>query len=1211
MTIINHDVAWKSPVDIHLKRNRLLTAAVLVALACSLLRPAAAGAQTVSVGNISGAAGTAVNLTVSFTPGASPVAGLDFELTIPASLSYVSTTTGAAATTAGKSANGSNPSSGIVKVLVFGLNQTPIGSGAVAIVRLNIAAGTPAGPLTVGLQNLTATDPDANRVTASGSGGSVTVTAPSDSTPPVLSAIASSAITQTSATITWTTNENADSQVQYGLSTSYGSSTARNASLVTSHSQSISGLTANTLYHYRVLSRDAAGNFASSSDYTFRTSAPADTTPPVISGVNSSGITRTGATISWNTNEAADSQVDYGTTASYGNSTALNDNRTTSHVQSLSGLTADTLYHYRIRSRDEDGNLALSGDFTFTTSADSDTTPPVISGVNSSGISKTGASIRWTTDEAADSQIEYGASAAYGRSSPLDSAMVTSHSQNLTGLTSDTLYHYRVMSRDAAGNLAVSGDFTFTTTTGPDTTPPVISDAGASSITGTTAVIRWKTNENADSQVDYGLTTSYESSSGLDGNLVMSHVVSLTGLVRDTVYHYRIRSRDSEGNLAVSGDLTFKTTDSIDTTAPGITGVAATPITTTGATIVWTTDEPADSLVEYGPDTDYGSTTPLDPTLSTSHSQALTGLTEETLYHYRVRSRDAAGNMAVSADYTFKTRGGSDTTPPVISGVSVINITGRSATIIWKTNEETDGQIEYGTSAAYGKSTALIPAMTTSHIATITGLNGKTLYHFRVKSMDAAGALGVSADATFTTTDDPGDMNPATTLYYPRLFSASTGGQPVADQEFIGLAIANLDGQQALLRFTAYSKDGVQLSGPDITNPAERTIDPNQQLALVDRQLFGSGLDGIDSMGWVRVESSVSKVAAFSMMFNGGVTELDGASAGNTPLTTFLYPGIGSQGFTKINIANPNPDPVNLTLTLVKSDGAELASATREIPANGALVADLFADIFTDAAPDSTGYVRVSSSAGVLPFELMGKPSQYIVGMNGLDAARSAATLFCPQYAVGGEWRTALTIINLDPRPGTVSLRFIRDDASQVGATRILPIAANGKIHIDDPAFFQSFIVEPGDALRTGYVEISGDGIRLTGSAVFGDPGQSTFAAALPLTTSLEQGVVYSHISSNDQYFTGLAILNPGAFDATVTIAIYNSDASLAMSRTVVIGRKQRISQMLEQIFPEMEGQQRTSGYFTVVADQPLASFALFGTRNLSALSAIPPQTVK
>src|SRR5262249_5861280 len=89
--------------------------------------------------------------------------------------------------------------------------------------------------------------------------------------------------------------------------------------------------------------------------------------------------------------------------------------------------------------------------------------PPVISNVAAGGINATGATITWTTDFNSDSQVEYGTTTAYGQSTTLNSALVTAHSQGLSGLTAGRVYHYRVKSRDAYGNLALSVDFTFTT----------------------------------------------------------------------------------------------------------------------------------------------------------------------------------------------------------------------------------------------------------------------------------------------------------------------------------------------------------------------------------------------------------------------------------------------------------------------------------------------------------------------------------------------------------------------------------------------------------------------------------------------------------------------------------------------------------------------------------------------------------------------------
>jgi hypothetical protein len=92
-----------------------------------------------------------------------------------------------------------------------------------------------------------------------------------DSTAPTISSVASGNVTYTTATITWSTNEIADRQVEYGTTTSYGSSSAVGTPMGTLHSVQLTGLALNTLYHFRVKSRDIANNLQTSSDYTFTT----------------------------------------------------------------------------------------------------------------------------------------------------------------------------------------------------------------------------------------------------------------------------------------------------------------------------------------------------------------------------------------------------------------------------------------------------------------------------------------------------------------------------------------------------------------------------------------------------------------------------------------------------------------------------------------------------------------------------------------------------------------------------------------------------------------------------------------------------------------------------------------------------------------------------------------------------------------------------
>lgn len=152
------------------------------------------------------------------------------------------------------------------------------------------------------------------------------------------------------------------------------------------------------------------------------------------------------------------------------------------------------------------------------------------------------------------------------------------------------------------------------------------------------------------------------------------------------------QATDSSGNNATSGPINITVDNPVDSTAPIISSVTSTNITTTGATITWTTDENADSQVEYGLDTNYGSATTLDPTLVQSHSQALSGLTINTLYHYRVKSKDASGNPVVSGDFTFTTLANNPQT------IDFNNAAGQDITL---NGQYPNGVINWGTNVWY------------------------------------------------------------------------------------------------------------------------------------------------------------------------------------------------------------------------------------------------------------------------------------------------------------------------------------------------------------------------------------------------------------------------------------------------------------------------------------------------------------------------------
>jgi len=90
-----------------------------------------------------------------------------------------------------------------------------------------------------------------------------------------------------------------------------------------------------------------------------------------------------------------------------------------------------------------------------------------------------------------------------------------------------------------------------------------------------------------------------------------------------------------------------------------------------------------------------------------------------------------------------------DTTWPVISQVTIAEYTGETTIITWTTDEDSSGQVEYGTTDVYGKLAATDGALTTSHSIELTGLQPNTTYHFKVKATDRSGNQTVSGDNTF------------------------------------------------------------------------------------------------------------------------------------------------------------------------------------------------------------------------------------------------------------------------------------------------------------------------------------------------------------------------------------------------------------------------------------------------------------------------------
>ena len=385
-------------------------------------------------------------------------------------------------------------------------------------------------------------------------------------------------------------------------------------------------------------------------------------------------------------------------------------------------------------------------------------------------------------------------------------APLASSGASVGGPTARYLQYRVVLSTTDPSQTPSLTDITFKSTSGPDTTPPVITQVSASPATnGTSATITWTTDEPSTSRADYGTSSSALNLNQTNATLVTSHSITLNGLSPSTTYYFRVTSTDASGNAATSPPTTGSPasflTATPDTTPPMITQVIASPATNgTSATITWTTDEPSDSRVNYGTSSGSLNLNQSNAALVTSHSITLSGLSPNTTYFFQVRSADASGNAATSpaTPASFQTPA-PDTTPPTITQVNASPATnGTSATVTWTTDEPSDSRVNYGTSSGSLNLNQSNAALVTSHSITLSGLSPNTTYFFQVRSADASGnaATSPATPASFQTPNvtQPGTFTDTTVAD----FSGGTGdaGTSITDTSGGELQLAPAAGSE-------------------------------------------------------------------------------------------------------------------------------------------------------------------------------------------------------------------------------------------------------------------------------------------------------------------------------------------------------------------------------------------------------------------------------
>jgi phosphodiesterase/alkaline phosphatase D-like protein len=625
------------------------------------------------------------------------------------------------------------------------------------------------------------------RVKAQSNGGTVygadtsfsTLAAPTVTTDPA------TAVSTSGATLNGTVNANGSSTTvtfEYGLTTAYGTTVPADQSPVTGTtatavSRAVTGLTIDTTYHYRVVGQNAQGT-TYGADMTFITSAPA---APTVTTDAATRVLQDGATLNGTVNaNNADTTVtfEYGLTTAYGSTVTADQSPVIGSADTpvsaaISGLTVNTLYHYRAVGVNANGTVN-GADMIFTTS-----TAPVVATEAATGVGATSATLNGTANANSDSSTSvnfqydsvppapFYSFSAVGTPSTISGSSDLSIVADLSGLTPNTTYYYRIYAQNSLFQTSYGDQMTFTTL--PADTPPTAVTDPASAVGSTTATLNGTVNANNTTTTvtfEYGLDTNYGTTVPADQSPVTGATPTavssgLTGLTANMTYHYRVVAQNT-GNTVYGADMTF-TTGPLPPTAST---AAATAVTTTGATLNGTVNANNDSTVvtfEYGTTIAYGTTvtadqSPVTGASATAVSRAITGLTTNTTYHYRVAAQNSSGTT-YGADMTFFT----GTAPPTAATGAASSVGSTTATLngtINANNGSTTVTFEYGETIAYGRTATadqspVTGSTDTAVSANVTNLNPDTTYHYRVVGQNASGTTN-GADMTFATA--PADL---------------------------------------------------------------------------------------------------------------------------------------------------------------------------------------------------------------------------------------------------------------------------------------------------------------------------------------------------------------------------------------------------------------------------------------------------------------------
>ena len=241
---------------------------------------------------------------------------------------------------------------------------------------------------------------------------------------------------------------------------------------VTDTAQIVAGLALATDYFWRVTAMNSKGS-ATSTIYRFITNGAMPAQPTLASPADASTGISLAPTLTWNQALSANTYDVQVSTVSNFNSTIINLTNLTVLTKAISGLSNGILYYWRVRSTNQYGTSAWSTVWSFTTQQVQAPDKPTLAapGNNATNIS-TSPLLVWNTANGASTYGLQVSTQSNFASTIISQTGIGATQKQISGLSSNTVYYWRVNAANSGGTSSWSDVWSFTSATGGDSLPP-------------------------------------------------------------------------------------------------------------------------------------------------------------------------------------------------------------------------------------------------------------------------------------------------------------------------------------------------------------------------------------------------------------------------------------------------------------------------------------------------------------------------------------------------------------------------------------------------------------------------------------------------------------------------------------------------------------------------------------------------------------------